>query len=93
MEERIGEIGKMDLPLKEKISLLAHDLKDYFHTDIYFCEIMGKRWSFVAGSGNIINGIHRLKLTNHWGIIADIDLTQNSDISLIINLIRKILTD
>jgi len=37
----------------------------------YFCEVIGKRWSFMAGDENIIAAPHRYMLDSKLGIIAD----------------------
>ena len=81
------------LSLVEKLAKIAADLNDSYGFKIYFCEIIGKRWSFVAGSGDIVNGTHRFKITENCGIISDRELPQDDDTQLIYNMIRGMLTD
>jgi len=82
-----------ELQLNTKLTKIANELSAHFDAEIYFCEIKGKRWSFVAGSGDTVYGSHRFQLNEKWGIISDHELTQDSDNQLIINMIRGILSD
>jgi len=81
------------MQLNSKLTKIAKELSTHFDTEIYFCEIKGKRWSFVAGSGDIVNGSNRFQLNEKWGIISDRELSQRNDNQLIFNMIRGILSD
>jgi len=81
------------MQLNSKLTKIAKELSTHFDTEIYFCEIKGKRWSFVAGSGETVYGSWRLQLNNRWGIISTRDLAKESDIYLINDMIRGILSD
>lgn len=91
---RIQEIGHQGkTTLKEKLQRIAEELADYLETGVYFCGIRGKRWSFVAGSGDVLSGSHRIRLSETWGLISDRELKQDQFIRLIISMIREVLTD
>ncbi|MBN2600383.1 MAG: hypothetical protein JXR87_00155 [Candidatus Marinimicrobia bacterium] len=92
-KERIQKTKNSDLSRKGKLVLLAHELADHFKTDIYFCEIKGKRWSFVAGSDKTVYGSWRFQLNDRWGIISTRKLAEEKDIHLINDMIRGILSD
>jgi len=85
--------GNGELPLSTKLTMLAKELSAYLKTEIYFCEIKGKRWSFVAGSDKTVYGSMRLQLNDNWGIISELDLIQNDDNQLIFNMIKDLITD
>lgn len=45
----------------------------------YFCEVIGKRWSFLAGDQDILAAPQRYMVSDELGILADkeiIDLDQ-----------------
>jgi len=93
IEKRIRDINSREIPLKDRLQLIALELKDYLNADIYFCEIIGKRWSYVVGSGDILDEIHQLKISDKWGIMSDKNLALNKDMDIIINLIKEALID
>lgn len=37
----------------------------------YFCKIIGKRWSFIAGDNDILAAPHKYTVNETLGIIAD----------------------
>ena len=85
--------GNVELPFRTKLTMIAKELSIYFNTEIYFCKIKGKRWSFVAGSGDTVYGSNRFQLNETWGVISDRELPQDDDTQLIYNMIRGMLTD
>ncbi|MDO9548889.1 MAG: hypothetical protein Q7J65_08015 [Candidatus Marinimicrobia bacterium] len=92
--DRVQLVSENDeLSFREKLMMITNELSTYFDSEIYFCEIKGKRWSYVAGSADTVYGSIRFPLTNKWGIILDHELVQDSDSQLIFNMIRGILTD
>ena len=41
----------------------------------YFCEIIGKRWSFLAGDKDIIAAPVRYMINDKLGVLADKEIT------------------
>ena len=82
-----------EMQFNSKLTKIAKELAAYFDTEIYFCEIRGKRWSFVAGSTGTVYGSWRFQLNDRWGIISTKELTKKSDIDLINGMMRGILSD
>lgn len=58
---------------------------------VWFCEIKGKRWSYVAGNGEAIGGNNRLQLTDYWGAITDRNVDSNADFQSCLNIVCNIL--
>ena len=54
-----------------KLNEITSELSSLFQMNVYFCEIKGKRWSFVAGSERTVLASNRFQLTDKWGIITD----------------------
>jgi hypothetical protein len=46
-------------------------IKQKHGQDLWFCELMGRRWAFRAGSPKTLTGTYRYLLNEDWGIIAD----------------------
>jgi len=75
-----------------KLNEISSELSSLFQMNVYFCEIKGKRWSFIAGSEKAIYTSNRFQLTNRWGIITD-NVSLNDDWTSILELIRTFLID
>jgi len=82
-----------EIQLNSTLAKIAQELSVYFDTEIYFCEIKGKRWSYMAGSGDTVYGSNRIQLTEKWCIISDRERSQHNDNQLIFNMIRGIRSD
>lgn len=78
--------------LQHKLLCIAKELADYLETGIYFCEIRGRRWSFVAGSADVLCGSYRLQLSEKWGLISEREITLSHPVQLIISMIQEMLT-
>lgn len=81
------------LSLVEKLTQIAEVLSGVLNARIYFCEIIGKRWSYVAGSGDITDRQFRWKINDSWGLISDVDLSQNHVMNVIVNLFKEMLSN
>jgi hypothetical protein len=76
-----------------KLNEITSELSLLFQMNVYFCEIKGKRWSFVVGSEKAIYTSNRFQLTDRWGIITDNISVDNDEWTLILELIRNFLVD
>lgn len=56
---------------EESFSLLYQLLTRTFGNKLYFCEIQGKRWAYLAGNDDMITPGHQLQLSNKYGILYD----------------------
>lgn len=46
-------------------------LEYQFDQEVCICTVLGKRWSYKAGSREVIRGIYRSELNFEWGILTD----------------------
>lgn len=76
-----------------KLNEITSELSSLFQMNVYFCEIKGKRWSFVAGSDSAVLASNRFQLTNSWGIITDNISVNDDEWTLILELMRAFLID
>jgi len=80
------------LSLKTKLARISEGLRSFLKVGICFCEIKGKRWSYVAGSGAAICGNNRIRLTDNWGIVTERNLSLNENFQAYLGILRKIVT-
>lgn len=76
-----------------KLNKITSELSSLFQMNVYFCEIKGKRWSFIAGSESAVLASNRFQLTDRWGIITDHIPVDDDKWTLILGLIRTFLID
>lgn len=74
----ISEITSKSSDINEQFNAIAERIKIATSTDIYFCEIIGSRWSYCAGAKNLDVPEHRIQLTEKYGIMTgDISISEN----------------
>ena len=59
---------------KENKALLQEICKQIYKeqkVSCYFCEVIGNRWSFIAGEEDILSAPVRYMVTSELGILAD----------------------
>lgn len=60
--------------LKAHFDRTAQRIRDTYGVDIWFAEIMGRRWSYIAGrreEGGALSPPRRIELTGRFGIVSD----------------------
>lgn len=55
---------------KQQLHALASFLKKNYDIRVYFCEIIGSRWSFVAGDNTLDIPEHRIKINKNYGMMT-----------------------
>lgn len=56
---------------KDAFEKIAQWVYIEFQVNIFFCDIMGKRWSFIAGRQNVLSAPNRIPINEQLGIIAE----------------------
>ncbi|QSX06310.1 hypothetical protein JYG23_02290 [Sedimentibacter sp. zth1] len=56
---------------KDKLNSIAEFVYQKYNVKINFCQIFGNRWSFYAGSIDLITVQARIKLTDKIGIFIE----------------------
>jgi len=60
--------------LKADFERVAQNILDAYGVDLCLAEIMGRRWSYIAGrkkGGNAFSPPQRIRLTGRFGIVSD----------------------
>jgi len=58
--------------LKESLRQVAALIKRNYGVSVWFVEILGKRWSYLAGEEEMISPVNeRVKINERFGLIAD----------------------
>jgi len=71
LSDRIIDISKNNKNLNSALDEFYNLLKKEYDIQISFCEIYGKRWSFLTGSEKDYNPKERLKINNSYGLIYE----------------------
>ena len=77
---------------KEKIQVLetlVKKFKEVYNFELYFCEILGNRWSFIAGDSLSYLPQTRVEITKNLGMIIDDSNIPDKDLENIIAIIKK----
>lgn len=56
---------------KEKLNKVASWIERKYGIKLCFCELLGKRWSYYAGSERFLVPQERVKINNNWGVLAE----------------------
>jgi len=70
LSDQIYQIFETTGTLKSRLDELAQKLKKVLGVQVYFCEIIGNRWSFFAGDMTLDIPQHRLWLNKKFGMMA-----------------------
>jgi hypothetical protein len=84
-----NKIFEQHLTRKDRLDEFAQQLKIQYGIRLYFCEIIGKRWSFIAGDKTLDIPQHQIKLNNHFGMMtAEIPVSE-VEWNLILDFIKE----
>lgn len=56
---------------EKKINELCRDIHENYGISLAVCQIFGKRWSYIAGTGDNLYAGVRFQINEHYGLIAD----------------------
>jgi hypothetical protein len=84
-----NKIFEQHLTQKEQLNEFARQLNFKYGIQLYFCEIIGKRWSFFAGDKTLDIPHQQIILNNHFGIMtAEIPVLE-AEWKLILDFIKE----
>ncbi|MDD2636418.1 MAG: hypothetical protein PHW82_13080 [Bacteroidales bacterium] len=87
----ISEISKQFSNISDRLNAIADRLKTTTGISVYFCEIIGARWSFCAGNIELDIPEHRIKISDKYGIMTgEIGVSENQW-TIILNLLKEFL--
>ncbi len=75
----------------EKLSLISKEVKEKFGVTVWFAEILGKRWSYIAGekSDDIFMPPERIKLSERLGAVVEFDEISDEELEEIVKFLRE----
>ena len=78
ISKHFQEIFSTNHDLRDKLQEIADWLQHTFSFKCYFCEIIGRRWSFCSGTKETILLQKRIQISEKMGwIIEDTDIDNN----------------
>jgi len=57
--------------LIDKLNIIVDHFQENYQVEMYFCEIIGNRWSFVAGNEKAYLPSKRIQLFKNLGVVLD----------------------
>lgn len=56
---------------EKKLNELCRDIHETYGISLAVCQIFGKRWSYIAGTGDTLYAGVRVQINDFYGLIAD----------------------
>lgn len=72
-----------------KLEDLVQVFQKEYNVELYFCELLGNRWSFVAGDAQSYLPQRRERITENLGVIVDDSGISEEVVEKIIKLTQK----
>ena len=89
LSNHFNKIFEQHSTKKEQLDEFVWHLKLQFGIQLYFCEIIGKRWSFFTGDKTLDIPQHKIVLNNHFGMMtAEIPVSEK-EWQLILDFINE----
>lgn len=79
--------------LIDKLNIIVEHFRENYDVEVYFCEIIGKRWSFIAGKANSYLPQRRIQMTENLGLVIDDSNLSEPQINKLIDVIESALAD
>lgn len=77
--------------LKSALEKFSQRISEKYNAKILFCELYGKRWSYLAGSEEDFATKQRYKINDFYGIIYEKRKFRDNEIREIIDLSENII--
>ncbi|HMA61679.1 MAG TPA: hypothetical protein VKP78_03420 [bacterium] len=71
LSDKVDKILDQNKDLNSALNALSNLIKEELDCQVSFCELFGKRWSFIAGSDGSYNAKQRIKLSPDYGLIFE----------------------
>ncbi len=79
--------------LIDKLNIIVKHLQENYEVEVYFCEIIGRRWSFIAGDANSYLPQRRIELTKNLGIVVDDSDLSEEQVSGLVEVVKSALAE
>lgn len=85
----ILEISHQFSTIYERLNAIAQRVKAKTGTSIYFCKIIGSRWSFCAGDITLDVPEQRIVISDHYGLMAGEIFISENEWKKILDLLKE----
>ena len=68
-----------NISMEKQLDEIAIDLESKYGIKVFFCKIIGNRWSFFAGDKDLDIPEHRISLNDNYGMMAGEIACQDED--------------
>jgi len=88
IEEKVKE-----LPVEEKLEVIAEEIHSRYGAGAWFSEILGKRWSYITGWGGYDpTPIYQVLLSPRYGMTIEGEKIPEEERKALLNFIKQELT-
>ena len=77
----------------EKLEAITQWIYIEYQTNVYFCEIKGKRWSYITGRSNILYAAESYTINDNIGIVAEENNIGTENWNTLIPIIKRIISE
>lgn len=91
LSDNVDKILHENNDLPSALNAFSDLVKKELNSQISFCELFGKRWSFMAGSDGSYNAKQRTKLTSDYGLIYEKNDLSDQELNQIEKFSKKII--
>ena len=92
ISKKIKSKVNKNFEFNRNLKIIADTLSKDCNIKIYFCEILGgRRWSYIAGSKDIMAPTKKIKIDSKLGIVIDnYDKLQENNWKSIIKIVKEL---
>jgi hypothetical protein len=69
--DEFDKIITQNVNLGEKLANIAYYFEKRLKMKVYFCKLFGERWSFYAGTDDVVAGEKKIVLGDDFGMIIE----------------------
>jgi len=91
ISEQLTALIDPDWDLDQQLNKIAQWLYKTHNTELYFCQILGKRWSFIAGRSELYIPQRKIRLTDQYGMVLGETPLNENQLKHLIQAIRRII--
>ncbi len=99
MENEISSFREKKIELNnnfsliDKLNIIVEHFQEKYDLELYFCEIIGRRWSFIAGKPNSYMPQRRIQVYKNLGMIVDDSKLNDELVKDLIDVVKSALKD
>ncbi len=91
ISKQLAAVIDPDWDLNQKLKKIAQWLDATHNIELYFCQILGKRWSFIAGRSDLYAPQRKVCLTDQYGMVLEDKQLSEKQLEQLTKAVRRII--